>query len=82
VIVKDGKRVSVSVSQETKGLLDSIKHRGQSYDGLIHELAMRWQKMKEAEANKSNPGTETKTIKGLGNAGMNKRNQEPERGAH
>jgi hypothetical protein len=48
--MKPRKRVGVSVSQETKGLLDSIKHRGQSYDGLLHELAMRWKKMKEAEA--------------------------------
>ena len=44
---KTRKRVSVSVSEETKGLLDSIKHRGQSYDGLLHELAMRWRRMKE-----------------------------------
>ena len=65
--IKTGKRVSVSVSQETKGLLDSIKHRGQSYDGLLHELAARWQRAKEVEAKKGNPGTETNMIKGLGN---------------
>ena len=50
--VKTRKRVSVSISQETKGLLDAIKHRGQSYDGLIHELAMRWRRMKEVEIKK------------------------------
>lgn len=73
--MKIRKRVSVSVSQETKGLLDSIKHRGQSYDGLLHELAMRWRRVKEVEAKRGNPGTETNTIKGLGNNGMNERNQ-------
>jgi len=56
VSIKTRKRVSVSISQETKGLLDSIKHRGQSYDGLLHELAMRWKRMKEVEI-KSNSGT-------------------------
>lgn len=50
--VKTRKRVSVSISEETKGLLDSIKHRGQSYDGLLHELAMRWKRMKEVEIKK------------------------------
>jgi hypothetical protein len=52
VSVKIRKRVSVSISQETKGLLDAIKHRGQSYDGLLHELAVRWKRMKEVEINK------------------------------
>jgi len=68
VNIKTGKRVSVSVSQETKGLLDSIKHRGQSYDGLLHELAARWQKAKEAEVKRGNPGNEK--TKGSGNAGI------------
>ena len=36
--MKKGKRLSLSISQETKGLLDTIKHTGQSYDGLIQEL--------------------------------------------
>ena len=79
--IKTGKRVSVSVSQETKGLLDSIKHRGQSYDGLLHELAARWQRAKEEEVKRGNPGTEAikgnpgTMIKGLDNDNMNKRNQ-------
>jgi len=68
VNIKTRRRVSVSVSQETKGLLDSIKHRGQSYDGLLHELAARWQKAKEVEVRKGNPGDEK--IKGSGNAGI------------
>ena len=36
--IKKKKRPSLSISQETKGLLDSIKHTGQSYNGLIQEL--------------------------------------------
>jgi len=50
--MKTRKRASVSISKQTKELLDSIKHTGQSYDGLIHELAMRWQDKKEAEGRK------------------------------
>jgi hypothetical protein len=74
VSMKTRRRVSVSVSQETKGLLDSIKHRGQSYDGLLHELAMRWQKAKEIEVKKGNPGNER--TREAGNAGnMNRWNQ-------
>jgi len=68
VSMKTRRRVSVSVSQETKGLLDSIKHRGQSYDGLLHELAARWQKAKEVEVKRGNPGNEK--TKGSGNAGI------------
>jgi hypothetical protein len=30
------------VSEETKHALDSIKHPGQSYDGLIRELFSLW----------------------------------------
>ena len=50
--MKTRKRASVSISKQTKELLDSIKHTGQSYDGLINELAMRWQDKKEAEGRK------------------------------
>ncbi len=32
------KRASVNLSRATKDALDSIKHTGQSYDGLIREL--------------------------------------------
>ena len=49
---KKKNRATVSISKETKGLLDSIKHTGQSYDGLIRELVMYWKKRKEAEATK------------------------------
>jgi len=38
------KRLIVNVSAETKGLLDSIKRPGQSYDGLIQELVEFWKR--------------------------------------
>lgn len=52
VNIKSKKRVSVSITKETKGLLDSIKHTGQSYDGLIRELVMYRKNEKEVEATK------------------------------
>lgn len=42
--IKKKNRASLSISKETKGLLDSIKHTGQSYNGLIQELVMLWKK--------------------------------------
>lgn len=50
--MKTRKRASVSVSKETKEFLDSIKRPGQSYDGVIQELFMRWKKNQEAEEKK------------------------------
>ncbi len=44
VNIKKEKRASLSISKETKGMLDSIKHTGQSYNGLIQELVMLWKK--------------------------------------
>jgi len=44
MITKRGTRVTLSISRETKGLLDSIKHTGQSYNGLIQELVSLWEK--------------------------------------
>lgn len=41
---KSKKRVTVSISRETKEFLDSIKHTGQSYEGLIRDLVMCWKK--------------------------------------
>ncbi len=38
------KRASLSILKETKGMLDSIKHIGQSYEGLIQELIKLWEK--------------------------------------
>lgn len=38
------KRTTISISRATKDALDSIKHPGQSNDGLIQELVNLWQK--------------------------------------
>ena len=44
-------RSSISILSQTKDELDSIKHAGQSYDGLIQELVKFWkEKKKEYEA--------------------------------
>jgi hypothetical protein len=39
---KNKKRVSLSVSRETKAMLDTVKHTGQSYNGLLQELVTFW----------------------------------------
>ena len=49
---KSKKRVTVSISRETKEVLDSIKRPGQSYDGVIRELVNCWKKKQEAEEKK------------------------------
>lgn len=41
---KKKNRASLSISKETKGLLDLIKYTGQSYNGLIQELVWLWKK--------------------------------------
>jgi len=44
-------RASLNISREVKVMLDEIRHTGQSYDGLIRELATYWrkqQRIKEA----------------------------------
>jgi len=48
--MKERKRASVSVAQDTKNLLDAIKRPGQSYDGVIRELVMHWEKKKSEKA--------------------------------
>ena len=40
--VNKKKRSSISVKLKTKDALDSLKHAGQSYDGLIQELIKFW----------------------------------------
>ena len=40
----------IAVSRQTKDSLDSVKHPGQSYDGIIRELIDLWKKVKEEEA--------------------------------
>lgn len=44
---QDRGRASIGISRTTKGSLDSIKHSGQSYDGLIQELVTFWKENKE-----------------------------------
>lgn len=44
------KRVNLSISQQTKVMLDSVKHTGQSYNGLLQELVLAWEKQQEKEA--------------------------------
>ena len=40
------KRLTVSLSQQTKEDLDTVKHTGQSYDGVIQELIKLWRREK------------------------------------
>jgi len=42
VVTNQSTRSSISISLETKNALDSIKHEGQSYNGLIQELTKFW----------------------------------------
>ena len=43
---QEGGRKCISISQQTKDTLDSVKHAGQSYNGLIQELVNFWQEKK------------------------------------
>lgn len=43
------KRTTISILRETKDALDTIKHTGQSYDGLIQELVRLWKKQHGVE---------------------------------
>jgi hypothetical protein len=52
VKAKSKKRVTVSISRETKEVLDSVKHTGQSYEGLIRDLVVCWKKKQEAGGRK------------------------------
>ena len=36
------KRASISLAQTTNDAMDSLKHAGQSYDGLIQEMVKFW----------------------------------------
>ena len=47
--MKARKRDSISISKETKMVLDSIKRPGQSYDGVIQELVILWKDKEEEE---------------------------------
>ena len=41
-----GKRTTIAILQQTKDGLDSIKHSGQSYDGVIQDLIRFWNETK------------------------------------
>ena len=43
------RRYSLNISKQTKDLLSSIKHTGQSYDGLIQDLVKHWKERKRME---------------------------------
>ena len=42
-------RLCMGVRRQTKDSLDSIKHPGQSYDGVIQELIKFWEEEHEPE---------------------------------
>jgi hypothetical protein len=44
MVVDKAKRTTISISKQTKADLDSVKHPGQSYNGLIGELIKFWSK--------------------------------------
>ncbi len=44
---EDKGRANIGISRTTKESLNSIKHYGQSYDGLIQELVGFWKENKE-----------------------------------
>lgn len=50
MVKKKRKQSSIAISRPTKDVLDSIKHPGQSYEGLIKELIKFWQEGKLAGA--------------------------------
>ena len=43
MVTQPMKRSHLSISKQTKNDLDSIKHPGQSYDGLLKELVKFWE---------------------------------------
>ena len=42
-------RATINISQEVKSQLDTIKSSGQSYDGIIRELAKFWKAKKTGQ---------------------------------
>ena len=43
VATEKSKRITIAISQQTKDALDSVKHPGQTYDGVIQELVKFWE---------------------------------------
>ena len=47
MVTDESKRTTIAILQRTKDGLDSVKHPGQTYDGVIQELIDLWKKVKE-----------------------------------
>ena len=56
-VVSESKRTTVMIYRETKAVLDSIRHPGQSYEGVIQELIKLWKKEHEPEETSRVPVT-------------------------
>ena len=50
MVTDESKRTTIAILERTKDDLDSVKHPGQTYDGVIQELIDLWKKVKEKEA--------------------------------
>jgi len=53
VVTDESKRPTIAILQRTKDDLDSIKHPGQTYDGVVQELIDLWKKVKEQETKRT-----------------------------
>ena len=49
MVTSESKRTTIAILERTKDDLDSVKHPGQTYDGVIQELIDLWKKVKEEE---------------------------------
>jgi len=49
VVTETAKRTTIGILRPTKDALDSIKHPGQTYDGVIQELVMFWKREHRVE---------------------------------
>ena len=45
---KEREHITLAVKRETKEALDSIKHPGQTYDGVVQELVILWKEQHPA----------------------------------
>jgi len=53
VVTDESKRTTIAISERTKDGLDSVKHPGQTYDGVIQELIDLWKRVKEQETKRT-----------------------------
>ena len=49
MVSEAAKRTTISILKPTKDALDSIKHPGQTYDGMIQELIWFWKREHRVE---------------------------------